>query len=104
MTRQFDVFVNPVRTGREDRPYVITLQHDHLDQLRARLVAPLVKEKIITPGARLTPQLPVRGQTLYLLPTEIITLSKTYLRDPVANLEEFRRQIIDAIDLMLVGF
>ena len=103
MIRQFDVFRNPIRSGREDRPYVVNIQHSHLDDLRSRVVAPLVRERIIKPGARLTPRVIVLDEPLYFLPTEIVTLSTRYLQMPVANLEDYRRQMVDAVDMMFLG-
>ncbi|HSC18758.1 MAG TPA: CcdB family protein [Rhizomicrobium sp.] len=103
MIRQFDVFRNPIRSGREDRPYVVSLQHSHLDELRSRVVAPLVRERVIKPGARLTPRVTVRDEPLHFLPTELVTLSTKYLQTPIANLEEYRRQIVDALDMMFLG-
>jgi hypothetical protein len=103
MIRQFDVFRNPIRSGREDRPYVVNLQHSHLDDLRSRVVAPLVHERIIKSGARLTPRVIVLDEPLYFLPTEIVTLSTKNLQRPVANLEYYRRQIVDAVDMMFLG-
>lgn len=103
MIRQFDVFRNPVRTGRDDRPYVVNLQHRHLDDLRTRMVAPLVKERLIEPGTRLTPRVVVADEALYFLPTEMVTLSARYLQTPIANVEEYRRQIVEAIDLLFWG-
>lgn len=103
MIRQFDVFRNPIRSGREDRPYVVNLQHPHLDDLRSRVVAPLVRERIIKPGTRLTPRVVVIDEALYFLPTEIVTLSSKYLQVSVANLEDYRRQLVDAVDMMFLG-
>lgn len=103
MIRQFDVFRNPIRSGRDDRPYVVSLQHSHLDDLRSRVVAPLVRERIIKPGMRLTPRVIVLDEALYFLPTEIVTLSTRHFQAPVANLEVYRRQIVDAVDVMFLG-
>lgn len=82
---------------------MVSLQHPHLDGLRSRVVAPLVRERIIKPGTRLTPRVVVLDEPLYFLPTEIVTLSIRYLNTPVANLEQYRRQIVEAVDLMFVG-
>src|SRR3569623_520816 len=102
LIRQFDVFRNPIRSGREDRPYVVSLQHPHLDELRSRVVAPLVRERIIKPGARQTPRDIVLEEPLYFMPTEIVTLSTKHLQTPIANLEYYRRQIVDAVDMMFL--
>jgi toxin CcdB len=104
MNRQFDVFPNPIRAGRDTRPYVVSLQHGNLDTLRTRLIAPLGLQKAVKSEGRLTPKVTVLDVQLYLLPMEIVTIPVQFLREPVANLEDLRRQIIDAVDLMLVGF
>ncbi len=104
MIHQFDVFRNPIRTGRDERPYVISLQHYHLDHLRTRIVAPLARHRADGSHRRPMPALTILDETLYLSPTEIVTLSTNYLRGAaVANLENYRREIVEAVDLVLVG-
>jgi toxin CcdB len=103
MIRQFDAFPNPLRSGRDDRPYVVSIQHRSLDHLRTRLVLPLVREKALTPAGRLNAAVRVRGRVLHVSPYEITTLAARSLAAPVANLEEYRSQIIAALDLVFTG-
>ena len=103
MTRQFDVMHNPMRTGRESRPYVLVIQHDFLDELRTRVVVPLVVPSAMRMQSRLNPELDVLGQKLYLSPAEPFSLPTRLLRGPVANLEHERYRIVAALDLVFTG-
>ena len=103
MIRQFDAFTNPLRSGTDDRPLVVSIQHRSLDHLQTRLVLPLVREKALTPVARLNPAVSIKGRVLYLSPYEIITLPLRLLTTPIANLEEYHSEIVAAIDLVFTG-
>ena len=103
MSRQFDVYPNPSRTGREDRPFVIVVQHLFFDDMPTRVVAPLVLTRAIRPRLRLNPAVIVEKRDLYFSPTEMFTISLKYLRNPIANLEADRDRIVAAIDLLLTG-
>ena len=67
---QFDVFPNPVRQGRQHKPFVISLQHRHLDHLHTRVAAPLVTEIRGSPS-RLNPVFVIGGQRVFLDPTDL---------------------------------
>jgi hypothetical protein len=103
MIRQFDVFPNPFRAGRADRPYLIWVQHRFLDAAASRLVAPLSIERAFNHWPRLNPELLVLGQRLFLVPTDLASLSPKHLRAPVANLESDRDRIVAALDLVFTG-
>lgn len=102
MTRQLDVFPNPLRK-REDKPFVICIQHHFLNHLNSRVVAPLVTKRAVHDETRLYPALPVRRQILYFDPTDLISLPARLLRKPMANLESERYRIMAALDLVLTG-
>jgi toxin CcdB len=99
---QFDVFPNPVRQGREHKPFVISLQHRHLDHLHTRVAAPLVTEFRGSPS-RLNPVFVIGGQRVFLDPTDLGAMDVRLLRKPVANLESERYRIMAALDLVLTG-
>lgn len=103
MIRQFDVFANPIRVGRADRPYLVTIQHKSLDAAQSRLLAPLSIAHAFHHLPRLNPAFRILDQLLYLDPMGLITLTLRHLREPVANLEAERDRIIAAIDLVLTG-
>jgi len=103
MIHQFDVFPNPMKGGRHERPYVVSLQHVSLDHYPTRLAAPLVVEGAMVPMGRMTPAFEIEGRRLRLSLTEIATLPVRLLRSPVANLEADRNRIVAALDLVFTG-
>ena len=103
MTRQFDVYSNPSRRGAEERPYVVTVQCRLWDDVDTRVCVPLIDERFIRPQGRLNPEFIVKGRKLYLHPIEIMSVPNRLLRQAVANLEEYRYQIIGALDLVFTG-
>jgi toxin CcdB len=100
---QFDVFVNPSTRGAEGRPYVLVVQANILRASAQRLVVPLVVENEIKPMGRLNPAFEIQGRKVHLQPLEMAAFPARSLQSHVANLEEFRYQIIGALDLVLTG-
>ena len=103
MIRQFDVFPNPSRRGLEERPYVVVVQCSIWDDVATRVCVPLIDEKFIRPQRRLNPGFEVKGRRLYFHPIEIVSVPLRLLREPVANLGEYRDHIIAALDLVFTG-
>ena len=100
---QFDVHINPSRSGRNDRPYVVILQTRFLDHLPTRICAPLFVESAYKAERRLNPAIRVQGRITHFSPTELVTLPLRMLGKPVANVEEHRDRIIAALDLVFLG-
>ncbi|MEJ0026123.1 MAG: CcdB family protein [Rhizomicrobium sp.] len=103
MTRQFDVFRNPLRAGREQRPFVIAMQHAFFDRLPTRVVMPLVVKTALDFQPRLNPVFNIQGRQLHLSPTEPFALSIRFLRDPIDSLASERDRIVAALDLVFTG-
>jgi CcdB protein len=103
MNRQFDVYPNPAKMGREDRPYVVDVQSSRFRDIVTRAVVPLIVRPDVLETPRLTPMFVVNGQQLYFQPLEIAILPIRLLRRPVANLESERYRIIGALDLVFTG-
>lgn len=103
MIRQFDVFPNPLRAGREDRPYVIAIQHPFFDDQPTRVVVPLVLASAIRPQGRLNPAVTVQRTNLYFSPTEMFSIPLRLLRASVTNLGADRDRLLAAIDLVFTG-
>jgi toxin CcdB len=100
---QFNVYRNPSRLGREDRPFVVTLQSRYLDHFPTRVCAPLVVESAYQPLLKLNPTMRIGGRDHYFSSTELVTLPVRALGKPVANLEDQRDRIIAALDFMMLG-
>ncbi len=103
MIRQFDVFRNPLRPGREQRPFVLVVQHALFDDLPTRVVVPLVFRNAITIQPRLNAQFRIGDADVHISPTEPFALAIRFLRAPLANLREERDRIIAALDLVFTG-
>ncbi|HUJ03224.1 MAG TPA: CcdB family protein [Rhizomicrobium sp.] len=92
-----------MKSGRRERPFVISLQHYSLNHYPTRLVAPLATDGAIVPVGRMTPLFEVNGQKVRLSPTEIATFAIRYLGTPITNLESERDRIVAALDLVFLG-
>jgi toxin CcdB len=103
MIRQFDVFPNPSKRGRQERPFVVVVQSAFLDATTGRVSVPLIAEREIKPDGRLNPLFLVDSQRLYFHPAEITTIPVIFLRTPIANLEAERYRIVAALDLVFTG-
>jgi toxin CcdB len=79
------------------------MQANMLRASNQRLVMPLVVEQQIKPMGRLNPAFEIEGRKVYLQPLEVAALPTRALSQHVATLEEFRYQIIGAIDLVFTG-
>lgn len=100
---RFDVY----RLSGRNPLLVVDMQADLLSELATRVVVPLAplaagrREDI----PRLNPVVTVADKDYYFRPTEIATLPKALLRDPVANIEAaHRREIVAAMDFLQQGF
>lgn len=103
MIHQFDVFPNPVRATVATRPFLVSVQHKFFDHSDTRVLAPLIVQGAIQPLSRLNPAFEINTRCLYLLPTDLVTLSVRFLGDPVTNLESDRDRIIAALDMVFTG-
>lgn len=103
MIRQFDVFPNPLRSGRDERPYLIVVQHNFHSELPTRVLLPLVPATAKLGSSRLSPTLIILDRKYALIATDVFTLPVHRLRDPVANLAHERSRIIAALDLVFTA-
>jgi toxin CcdB len=103
MIRRYDVFPNPIRAGRADKPYLICLQHHFLEHLGSRIMASLVRKRAIETQWRLYPPMNLLDQTFYFDPTDLSTIPTRFLKTPIANLEAESFRIAAALDLVFTG-
>ncbi len=99
---QYDVCIN--RGANAARaPYFVVLQHDHMDALPTRIVAPILR---IDPAAVLTRvMVPVEiaGEELVVSMPEIFSLSTKLLGPAVGSLADRHDAIIAALDRLITG-
>ena len=100
---QFQVYANP-RPSRTQVPFLLDIQSDVV-AVGTRLVIPLVHEEAF--GARLprlNPLLKVAGTPVVMSTADMAGLPSRELRQPVADLNERRGEIMSAVDFLLLGF
>ena len=101
---QFDVYRNPTVSARKPIPFLIDLQSDFLSELATRVVAPLYLADTYGPTAlRLNPVFSVKGTRVVMSSTQLATMPKRMLRDPVATLASARNDITRALDFLFLG-
>jgi toxin CcdB len=101
---QFDVFANPDAGEAAYRPFLVVLQSDLVSDLRAAIVAPLVRRQDMTGAQRLNPLVTVGGEEFWLATHELFALDRRVLRKKIASLAECHDQIIAARDMLFTGF
>ena len=102
---QYDVYPNPSPRMRDVYPYVLDVQSDLLKALATRMVVPLALTSLPASNLprRLCPLLPVKGQSLMLVPFEAAPLDKRHLKSKVTSLRERADDIVAAMDAVLSG-
>ncbi len=98
MSRQFDLYRRP------NGVLVLIIQHDHLDDLRTRVVVPLLPANDGNRPIRgLNPTIIV-GEQRYLVAIELpAAATEAELGTYVANLSHLRDEITRALDLLFTG-
>ncbi|MBL8908871.1 MAG: CcdB family protein [Rhizobiales bacterium] len=102
--RQFDVVSNPHRAATDTIPYLVVLQHDHVQPAPSVIVASVVKYGFLPRIGKLTFEVRIGGEIYLVLAYDMAAIAPQRLSSPVANLEAHRDQFIAAIDLLFTGF
>lgn len=102
---QWDVYANPSVRTRDAVPYLVDLQSDLFAGIGSRLVAPLVRSRLLSPvlPRGLCPAVTVAGEMLVLMPHEAGPISPRLLKDSVASLRAQARDIVAALDAVVSG-
>lgn len=87
-------------------PYVLDVQADIFGEIGSRVVIPLVDAASITNEAmpRLKPVLWFGDGRYALITTDIAAVPTSLLGERVANLQDQREVIVDAVDFLMQGF
>ncbi len=103
--QQLAVYRNSNAATSEWAPYLCILQHDILDGLDTRVVAPLVRlEAFGRPISVLNPVFSIEGNEVVLSTAELAGVSTAALGPYVTSLSEKRDEVIAALDLLFTGF
>jgi len=102
---QFTVYANRNPQTRSTVPFLLDIQNDLLSDLETRVVVPLhlisaLKGKALK---TLTPILKIEGDSFVMLTPQLAGIPKGELGAPVAQVQQYRSEIIAAIDLLVTG-
>lgn len=101
---QFDVYRNSNDQTQDTFPYLLTIQHDLLQDLATRVVVPLIsKHHMPTPARGLNPGFRIEDRLVYLSTAELAGIQTRILGEPVCSLRKHRGEIIQALDLLITG-
>ena len=102
---QFSLYENNDISSNETYPYFIDVQNDLLSDLNSRLVIPLTTlEKLDnTDVKRLCPVVHIEMGDFVLLTHQMTSVPTSILKTEVTSVEEFRYEILGAIDMLISG-
>jgi toxin CcdB len=96
---QFDVYRNPSGDG-----FVLDVQAELLDELKTRVVIPLLAlPRFPKPAKRLNPLFTVARRRHVMATQFMAAIPVAELREPIGTLALHRDEIIGAIDMLLSG-
>lgn len=87
-------------------PYVLKVQSGLFDDLHTCVVIPVLPLETVAREEmqKLKPVLQINGCLFILMTSDITVLRKKEIGDVVANIEDQRHVIVDAIDFLFQGF
>ncbi len=97
---RLDIYRNASGNG-----YLLDLQTDLLAGLNTRVVVPLMLLSDAPPAAsRLNPVFNIDGEQVVMVTQFLASVPESELRTPVANLRDKHTEVMDALDLLFIGF
>lgn len=102
---QFTLYKNEDSSSNDTYPYFIDIQNALLSGLNSRVVIPLSSHKALneTDAKRLCPVIHLDKGNFVLLTHQMTSVPKSILKTEVTSLENFRYEILGAIDLLISG-
>lgn len=102
---QFTLYKNADRSSNKTYPYFVDVQNALLSDLNSRLVIPLSSHEILrkTDAERLCPVIHLDDGDFVLLTHQMTSVPNSILKTEVTSLENFRYEILAAIDMLVSG-
>lgn len=96
---KYDVYSNP------GGGYVLDVQADLLDELKTRIVIPLIIKALAPiPAKQLNPSFEIEGGEYVLVTQFMAAIPVSVLKNPVTNLSNSHDEIVSAVDMAFHGF
>lgn len=102
---QFDVYRNENPASRERFPLLVDVQADLLTDLETRVAIPLAPEAAYASKVLrgLMPVVRIKGKTYVVVTSLMAGIPRRALGSKVANVSDYREELIAALDLLLTG-
>ena len=99
---QYSLYKNEDKNSKKIYPLFIDVQSDLLESLNSRVVIPLSLNKE-TNVKNLCPTFDIDGKKYTLLTHQMTSIPASLLKKNIGSLDNFRYEILGAIDLLLTG-
>ncbi len=102
---QFTLYKNKDKSSKKTYPYFVDVQNNLLSNLNSRMVIPLTSSKKVNEkiAQKLCPVISINGEKFVLVTNQMTTVPKSILKSEVDSVEQYRYQIINAIDMLISG-
>ncbi len=102
---QFSLYKNEDSASNDTYPYFIDIQNPLLSDLNSRLVIPLSSYGTLnnTDAKRLCPVIHLDEGDFVLLTHQMTSVPSSILKSEVTSLDNFRYEILGAIDMLISG-
>ncbi len=102
---QYTLYENENKNTKKTYPYFVDVQSDILVELNTRIVIPLTPLNTLnnTTAKKLCPTIEISGHSFVLLTHQLTSIPTSVLVKETASLENYRDEILGAIDLLLTG-
>lgn len=102
---QFTLYRNINKQSREAFPYLLDAQQPLLEDLHTRVVIPVARLSDMTgqPISHLCPVIEHNGEKVVLYSQQLAAISMKELGEQVGDMQQYRSEIIAALDFLFTG-
>ncbi|MDH3375970.1 MAG: CcdB family protein [Gammaproteobacteria bacterium] len=102
---QFALYKNQDKRSKDSYPYFVDVQNALFTDLNSRLVIPFARHESLnnTDVERLCPLIPISDKNYVLLTHQMTSIPVSILSKEKMSLENYRYEILDAIDMLITG-
>ena len=103
---QFTVYTNPNPNSKSSYPYLLNVQNDLLNNLNTRVIVPMCFASAINKKqiSNISPVFNIEGRNCVMLTPQLAAIPMSDIGSAIADLSEFRYEILSALDFLITGF
>ena len=102
---QFSLYKNQDKRSKNTYPYFVDVQNSLFSDLNSRMVIPFASHETLrkTDAEKLCPVILIHGSKYVLLTHQMTSVPTSILQHEEVSLEDYRYEILDAIDMLITG-